>query len=1028
MNTRIKWLAAVLLIGLIVCGTSHAQDENGNYFPNGGFEDGVLDPWYVYGGATAEVVDELVGAAVAEDPVEGDLCLHVTVPEANPNWWEIGLVPSGAVFEQGKHYTVSAFLKSKEGTFQVDFKPQRSEDPWTGYGQETFTITEEWAEYSVTTPVFTENVTPAGVTFHIGFDAGEFWIDGVRFYEGDYVPPVFRSFTAEKPSPADGALHEDTWASLSWEPGVAATSHDIYFGESFEDVEAGTGETFRGNQDLSLAFFIVGFAGYPYPDGLVYGTTYYWRIDEVNELDPNSPWVGDVWSFTVPPKTAFDPVPADGAKFLEPDVELAWSAGIGTILHNVYFGDNFAQVDAGTGGTAKGATGTISFTPGILEADRTYYWRIDEYDGFETYKGNVWSFTVAGTGGGLRADYYQRMNFETLVLTRTDPQINFNWGDPGGPDPTVGDDNFSVRWTGEVEAVFTETYTFYPRTDDGVRLFVDGLMLVDNWADRSATENKGTIDLIAGNTYSLIMEYYENTGGAVAELRWSSPRTPKQIIPQAALSLPVKASSPTPRSSSVDVIQTIDLIWGPGDEVASHEVYFGTDEEAVRNATQASPEFKGTKALGDESYDPGTLAWVTTYYWRIDEINPANPDSPWVGNVWSFTTADFLIIDDFEGYNAGENQIWFSWHDGLGYGTPGVDPYFAGNGTGAAVGDESTPSFTEETIVHGGSQSMPLVYDNNKQDYAKYSEVELTLVSPRDWTQGGAAELSIWFRGHPASVGSFIEAPAGTYTITATGADIWNDSDEFHFAFRTLAGVGSIEAQVLSIDNTDPWAKAGVMIRETLDSGSAHAMIVVTPASGISFQRRPDAGGNSFSEDDAGGITAPYWIKLERDLAGNFSAYSSADGSTWQKLGVAEPIQMAANVYIGLAVTAHNASAICEAVFSNVTTTGTVSQQWANQDIGIASNDAEPFYVAVSNSAGIPAVVVHDDPAAAMIDTWTGWVIPLQAFADQGIALTDVDKIAIGLGTQGNMTIPGGSGKMYFDDIRLYRLREAAGE
>jgi hypothetical protein len=1026
MRTRIIRLNAILLIAFMACCSSQAQDENGNYFPNGGFEDGVLDPWYVYGGAAAEVVDELAGATVAEDPIEGDLCLHVTVPEANPNWWEIGLVPSGAVFEKGKKYTVSAFLKCKEGTFQVDFKPQQSADPWPGYSQETFTITDEWAEYSVTTPVFTENVTPAGFTFHIGFAAGEFWIDGVRFYEGDYVPPVFKSVKAEEPNPADGALHEGTWASLSWTPGAFAASHNIYFGDNFNDVLAGTGDTFQGNQDLTLAFFIVGFPGYPYPDGLVYGTTYYWRIDEVNEADPNSPWVGDVWSFTVPPKTAFDPVPADGAKFLEPDVELTWAAGFGTILHNVYLGDNFDDVNAGTGGTAKGSAGITSFTPGNLEPGMTYYWRIDEYDGFDTHKGNVWSFTVADTGGGVRADYYQGMNFENLALTRTDPQINFNWGDPGGPDPALGDDNFSVRWTGEVEAVFTETYTFYPRTDDGVRLWIDGQLLADSWTNRSATEDSGSIDLITGTTYSLVMEYFEDDGGAVAELRWSSPRTPKQLIPQAALSLPVKASSPTPRSGSVDVRQTSILSWGPGDSATSHEVYFGTDQEAVRTATTASPEFKGTKALGDESYDPGKLQWATTYYWRVDEINPDNPDSSWIGNVWSFTTADFLIIDDFEIYDAGTNQIWFSWHDGLGYGTPGADPYFAGNGTGAAVGDETTPSFTEETIVHGGIQSMPLVYDNNKQDYAKYSEVELTLTAPRDWTQGNAAELSIWFQGRPASVGSYVEAPIGTYTITATGADIWNQSDEFHYAFKMLSGAGSIIARVESVSDTDNWAKAGVMIRETLDAGSAHAMMVVTPASGVSFQRRPDAGGDSFSNDDNSGITVPYWVKLERDLAGNFSAYSSANGSTWQKLGAAEPIQMGTNVYIGLAVTAHNTTATCEAVFSNVTITGTVSQQWANQDIGIASNDGEPLYVAVSNKTGPPAIVVHNNPAATQIDTWTEWIIPLQTFADQGIILTDVDRIAIGLGTKGNVTLSGGSGKIYFDDIRLYRSREPA--
>jgi hypothetical protein len=129
---------------------------------------------------------------------------------------------------------------------------------------------------------------------------------------------------------------------------------------------------------------------------------------------------------------------------------------------------------------------------------------------------------------------------------------------------------------------------------------------------------------------------------------------------------------------------------------------------------------------------------------------------------------------------------------------------------------------------------------------------------------------------------------------------------------------------------------------------------------------------------------------------------------------------MGANVYIGLAVTAHNASETCQAVFTNVTTTGNVSGQWANQDIGIVSNDTEPLYVALSNTTGTPAVVIHDDPAAANIGTWTEWIIPLQVFADQGINLSNVDKIAIGLGPQSNMTIPGGSGKMYIDDIRLF--------
>jgi len=833
---------------------------------------------------------------------------------------------------------------------------------------------------------------------------------------------------AKDPNPEDGAIQAGTWANLNWTAGDDAVSHDVYFSDNFDDVNDGTSDAFQGN--LDDVFLIVGFPTYPYPDGLVPGTTYYWRIDEVNDAHPDSPWAGDVWSFLVPSKSAYNPVPADGAKFIEPDIELDWASGFNTILHYVYFGENFDDVDAGTGDTSKGPTGTTSFNPGTLEQGKTYYWRIDEFDGTDTHKGDIWAFTVAGTGGGIRADYYKGMNFENLVLTRTDPQINFNWGDPGGPDASVGDDNFSARWTGEVEAAFTETYTFYPRTDDGVRLWVDGQLLVDRWVDRSPAENRGTIDLVAGNTYSLVMEYYENTGGAVAELRWSNPRTPQQLIPQAALSLPLKASSANPRSGSVDVKQTTDISWGTGDEATSHEVYFGTDEDAVRNATQASPEYKGTKTLGNESYDPGNLEWATTYYWRIDEINPANPESPWVGNVWNFTTADYLIIDNFEGYNAAENQIWFSWHDGLGYGTPGTADYYAGNGTGAAVGDETTASFTEETIVHGGSQSMPLFYDNNKTGYSKYSEAELTLTDVRDWTQGDVANLTLWFRGIPGSVGSFVEGPVGTYTMTGSGADIWAvnnvEADEFHFAYKMLNGAGSIVARVESVDNTNDWAKAGVMIRETLAPESAHAMTVVTPANGVAFQRRPSTAGTSVG-DTITGVTAPQWVKIERSISGSFTASYSANGTTWQPIGTPQNIQMSANVYIGLAVTAHDAALTCQAVFSNVTTTGQVTGQWTNQDIGIESNDSEPLYVAVSDSFGQPAVVVHDNANASQFDTWTKWVIPLQDLADQGINLTNVDRIALGLGTRGNTTVPGGSGKMYFDDIRLERGSESAG-
>ena len=136
------------------------------------------------------------------------------------------------------------------------------------------------------------------------------------------------------PNPEDGFMLEAAWANISWQPGQLAVSHDVYLGESFEDVDAGAEGTFVGNQ--SAPNLVVGFPGFPLPEGLVPGTTYYWRIDEVNEADPNSPWKGDVWSFFIPPKTAYSPDPADGAEFVDPNAIFTWTGGFGAKLHTVY--------------------------------------------------------------------------------------------------------------------------------------------------------------------------------------------------------------------------------------------------------------------------------------------------------------------------------------------------------------------------------------------------------------------------------------------------------------------------------------------------------------------------------------------------------------------------------------------------------------------------------------------------------------------------------------------------------------------
>jgi hypothetical protein len=321
--------------------------------------------------------------------------------------------------------------------------------------------------------------------------------------------------------------------------------------------------------------------------------------------------------------------------------------------------------------------GTTSYNPGPLEAEKVYYWRVDEFDGLGTYKGDIWTFTTPGAVG-----------------------------------------------------------------------------------------------------------------------------------------------SPQPANGADDVSMATILSWTAADNAVSHEVYLGLDKDTVRSADSTSPEYKGSKTLGAESYDAGLLEADTTYYWRVDAVYNGNPVK---GPVWSFTVGAYLLVDDFESYtddDPNNEAIWQHWIDGFG---------LADNG--AQVG-YLMPPYAEQTIVHGGGQSMPLLYVNEAG--VSNSEAILTLTSLRDWTLAGVEEWSLWTRGNSA-------------------------------------------------------------------------------------------------------------------------------------------------------------------------------------------NAEEPLYAAVSNAAGAPAVVAHSDQAATTVGIWIEWRIPLQTFSDQGINLTNVDKLAIGLGSKSGMAAAGGSGTMLIDDMRLYR-------
>jgi hypothetical protein len=348
------------------------------------------------------------------------------------------------------------------------------------------------------------------------------------------------------------------------------------------------------------------------------------------------------------------------------------------------------------------------------------------------------------------------------VLIRSDPGIDFTWG-TASPEPNiVNDDNFSIRWRGEVEIAFSEAYRFYVVTEDGVKLWINDKLVIDRWDVFRLNEYRtNPIDLQAGQKYSIEMWSYNNDAGATAQLLWESEHQSKIVVPAAALSPPVRAGSPNPTNGAIDVSQTTILKWTAGENAAIHDIYFGTDEEAILNADKSSPEYKGTRDIGSESYDPGKLPWNTAYYWRIDEVNDLSPDSPWTGGVWSFTTANFLIVDDFESYNdfnpddPKSNRIYNAWIDGV------TDP---ANG-GSVVGYFDVP-LTERTIVHSGFQSMPFEYDNA----VGKSEATLTLTDMRDWTENGVDRLVIWY------IGDATNTPESMYVVLDGSAAVTNDN------------------------------------------------------------------------------------------------------------------------------------------------------------------------------------------------------------------------------------------------------------
>ncbi len=197
--------------------------------------------------------------------------------------------------------------------------------------------------------------------------------------------------------------------------------------------------------------------------------------------------------------------------------------------------------------------------------------------------------------------------------------------------------------------------------------------------------------------------------------------------------------APQPPDAGVDVVQPTILSWVSGEPGLQYDVYFGENADQVTDATRQTPGiYRGRQASEATTYEAGDLKLNTTYYWRIDGVDKADAQSPWKGTVWSFTTGIGLaVVDDFESYTDEEGgRIYETWVDGW------------TNDTGSTVGNAQAP-LAEQTVVHGGRQSMPMDYDNGKKPW--YSESQRTWATPQDWTIKGANTLTLYFRGEASN-------------------------------------------------------------------------------------------------------------------------------------------------------------------------------------------------------------------------------------------------------------------------------------
>ena len=796
-------------------------------------------------------------------------------------------------------------------------------------------------------------------------------------------PPV-----ALNPIPVEGALETTSTVSLSWDKGNRMASQKIYLSTNQADVATGAEAALLTTQaETSLDAQVEG------------GQTYYWRVDTIDDADALAP--GNVWSFQTVPNTASQPIPYDGGKFVAIAPMLTWVPGLDAQSYTVVFGTDPDAVAAATDGVVVTEP---SYTPDPLLNETVYYWRVDANDGTTTpVAGTVWQFTTARETGGLMGRYYHG-EFGALILTRIDPVIDIAWADASDPNMPVDTDaeEFSVRWQGELEVPEDGSYTFTLFTSDFARLIIDGIEVIDDWNEHAEREVSGVINLTTGY-HGIAVDHWKEGADTNVDVRlsWESGMFTREIVPSGALIPEPKADPVWPLNGADEVAQAPRLMWMGIAPDAKHQVYLGQTPESLNSAG----EVEGDASLLVEGLAPGSL-----YYWRIDEVVG---DQTTEGRVWQFTTAADMVIDDAENYTDRDDQaIWITWMDG-----------YSGNGSGSYAGYPVLP-YAEEIVVHGGRQSLPLVYDNTGQfsningqkTGATYSEISRS-VQPQNWS--GQKTLQLWYHG--SSPGSFTyDTESETYTIEGVGLGFGGTEDRCTFVYGQLTGDGTIVARIENFRADQAYqdaARVGVMMRESLDPDAKSVTMSIGGDAIVRIISRTAAGTADQTTAVQTAVWFPHYVRIVRQGDVLRTSYSP-DGVNWAEDIDVESFSMNATVYIGLIVSSNAEAAPLKVTFADVQVTGNVvPQPFAEfKVLGLAGSVPEPLYVKVKDSSGGEATLVHPDADAILTSVWKSWSIDLQVLAGQGLNLNAVDTLTLGVGEPAKM---GGNGAVLFDDIRL---------